>query len=132
MAAYRESSPVAKIDPIFAAIDAHCAAVAAYHAWGAVDASDAVMDAAIAVEGKVLGALLDSRAVTLTGLLASAGAPRATGISDLRPRRRDRRQCARCRAGGSSAIRKFPNCKIDKKAKSWKLSSQFSTRSIAN
>jgi len=68
MAAYRESSPVAMIDPIFAAIDAHCQAAAAYHAAG--DVSDDASDAAMAREGEVLGALLDSRAVTMTGLLA--------------------------------------------------------------
>jgi hypothetical protein len=68
MGAYRESSAVAKIDPIFAAIDAHCKAAAAYHV--ASDVSDEASEAAMATEGEVLGVLLDSRAITMTGLLA--------------------------------------------------------------
>jgi hypothetical protein len=66
MTAYRESSPVARIDPIFATIDAHCVAAAAYHDSSGDDASTAAM----AVEGEVLGVLLDSQAMTMTGLLA--------------------------------------------------------------
>jgi hypothetical protein len=67
MAAHRDSSPLAKLDPIFAAIDAHCIACASYHA---ASDDDAASDVAMKVEGDVLRTLLRSRAVSMTGLVA--------------------------------------------------------------
>ena len=67
IAAIGNSSPVAKMDKaIFAAIDAHCAAAAAYHAADADDECDRTM---VRYDELTLG-LLSCRVVTAPGILA--------------------------------------------------------------
>jgi hypothetical protein len=67
IAAIGNSSPGAKMDKaIFAAIDAHCAAAAAYHA---ADSDDEVDRAMVRYDELTLG-LLSCRVVTAPGILA--------------------------------------------------------------